>query len=128
MSKKIMFNNIHTRTEKQQRCCFSDNDDFITISSRVTNHFSARQYTKHIIESANENFHSIHREDILRPSEKKVSRNRIPFYSISISFHPTICPLGRIITKHCKTLITDQDIKDNFILLPITSHKRYLST
>ena len=76
---------------------------------------------KHIIESANENAHSIHREDILMPSSKKFSPDRNPFILL---FHASIYPLRRIILKHYKTLLTDQDTKDIFKLLPITSYKR----
>ena len=72
----------------KRRC--SDNDDVITIATQVANYFSARQYPKHIIESANGNFHSIQREDILMPSSKKVSLNRIP---LILPFHPSIYPL-----------------------------------
>ena len=75
----------------------------------------------HIIESANENVHSIHQEDFLMPSSKKVSPDRIP---LILQFHPTINPLRRIILKHCKTLMTDQHTKDIFKLFPITSYKR----
>ena len=104
----------------QQRCC-SDNDDVITISNQVTNYFSARQYHKHIIESANKNILSIHREHILMPSSNKVSLDSIP---LILPFHPSIYPLRRIILKHYKTLMTNQDTKDIFKLLPITSYKR----
>ena len=55
------------------------------------------------------------------PSSKKVSPNRIP---LILPFHPSIYPLRRIILKHYKTLMTDQDTKDIFKLLPITSYKR----
>ena len=103
-----------------KHCC-SDNDDVITISNQVTNYFSARQYPKHIIESANKNIHSIHREHILMPSSNKVSPDSIP---LILPFHPSIYPLRRIILKHYKTLMTNQDTKDIFKLLPITSYKR----
>ena len=103
-----------------KRCC-SDNDDVITISYQVANYFSARQYPKHIIESANKNIHSIHREDILMPSSKKISPDSIP---LIFSFHPSIYPLRRIILKHYKTFMTDQVTKDIFKLLHITSYKR----
>ena len=103
-----------------KRCC-SDNDDVITISYQVANYFSARQCPKHIIESANKNIHSIQREDIPKPSSKKVSPDRIP---LILPFDPSIYPLRRIILKHYETLMTDQDTKDIFKLLPITSHKR----
>ena len=83
------------------KLCCSDNDDVITISNQVANHFSARQYPKHIIESANENVRSILREDILMPSSKKVSPDRIP---LILPFHPSIYPLRRIIQKHYKLL------------------------
>ena len=96
-------------------------DDVITISNQVANYFSARQYPKHIIESANKDIHSIHREDILMPSCKKVSPDRIP---LILPFHHSIYPLRRIILKHYKTLMTDQDTKDIFKLLPIRSYKR----
>ena len=79
-----------------KRCC-SDNVDVITISNQVANYFSARQYPKHIIESVNENVHSIHREDILMPSSKTFSPDRIP---LILSFHPSIYPSRRIILKH----------------------------
>ena len=88
----------------------------ITISNHVANHFSARQYPKHIMESTNQNVHSIHREDILRPSSK-ISPDRIP---LILPFHPSIYPLRRIILKHYKSLMTDQNTKDIFKLLPIT--------
>ena len=55
------------------------------------------------------------------PSSKKVSPDRIP---LIIPFHPSMYPLRRIILKHYKTLMTDQDTKDIFKLLPITSYKR----
>ena len=55
------------------------------------------------------------------PSSKKFSPDRIPLIP---PFHPSIYPLRRIILKHCKTLMTDQDSNDIFKLLPITSHKR----
>ena len=83
------------------KCSCSDNDDVITISNQVANHFSARQCPKHIIESANENVRSILREDILMPSSKKVSPDRIP---LILPFHPSIYPLRRIIQKHYKLL------------------------
>ena len=126
----LLFSSSHPPSCKQsipfsqllpiKRCC-SDNDDVITISNQVANYFSARQYPKHIIESVNENVHSIHREDILMPSSKKVSPDRIP---LILPFHPSIYPLRRIILKHYKTLMTDQDTKDIFKLLPITSYNR----
>ena len=103
-----------------KRCC-SDNDDVITISNQVANYFSARQCPKHIIESANKNIHSIHREHNLMPSSNKVSPDSIP---LILPFHPSIYPLRRIILKHYKTLMTNQDTKDIFKLLPITSYKR----
>ena len=111
----LLFSSSHPPSCKQsipfsqllriKRCC-SDNDDVITISNQVENYFSARQYPKHIIESANENVHSIHREDILMPSSKKVSPDRIP---LILPFYPSIYPLRRIILKHYKTLMTYQD-------------------
>ena len=55
------------------------------------------------------------------PSSEKVSPDRIP---LILPFHPSIYPLRRIILKHYKTLMTDQDTKGIFKLLPITSHKR----
>ena len=126
----LLFSSSHPPSCKQsiqfsqmlriKRCC-SDNDDVITISNQVVNHFSARQYPKHIIESANGNVHSFLREDILRPSPRKITPDRIP---LILPFHPSIYPLRRIILKHYKTLITDQDTKDIFKLLPITSYKR----
>ena len=124
----LLFSSSHPPSCKQsiqfsqllqiKRC--SDNDDVITISNQFANYFSACQYPKHIIESANENVHSIHREDILMPSSKKVSPDHIPLF---LPFHPSIYPLRRIILKHYKTLMTEQDIKDIFKLLPITSYK-----
>ena len=109
----LLFSSSHRPSCKQsipfsqllriKRCCF-DNDDVITISNQVANYFSARQYPKHIIESANENVHSIHRENILMPSSEKVSPDRIP---LIIPFHPSIYPLRRIILKHYKALMTD---------------------
>ena len=54
------------------------------------------------------------------PSSKKVSPDSIP---LILPFHPSIYPLRRIILKHYKTLMTDQDTKDIFKLLPITSYK-----
>ena len=126
----LLFSSSHPPSCKQsipfsqllriKRCC-SDNDDVITISNQVANYFSARQYPKHIIESANKNIHSIHREDILMPSSKIFSRDSIP---LILPFHPSIYPLRRIILKHYKTLMTDQDTIDIFKLLPITSYKR----
>ena len=83
----LLFSSSHPLSCKQsipfsqllqiKRCC-SDNDDVITISNQVANYFSARQYPKHIIESANENVHSVHQEDIFMSSSKKVSPDRIP--------------------------------------------------
>ena len=55
------------------------------------------------------------------PSSKKVSPDSIP---LILPFHPSIYPLCRIILKHYKTLMTDQDTKDILKLLPITSYKR----
>ena len=55
------------------------------------------------------------------PSSKKVSPDRIP---LILPFHPSIYPLRRIILKHYKTPMTDQDTKDIVKLLPITSYKR----
>ena len=55
------------------------------------------------------------------PSSKKVSPDRI---TLILLFHPSIYPLRRIILKHYKTLMTDQETKDIFKLLPITSYKR----
>ena len=103
-----------------KRCC-SDNDDVIMISNQVVNHFSAHQYPKHIIESAKKNARSILREEILKPSSKKISLDHIP---LILPFHPSIYPLHHIILKHYKTLMTDQNTKDIFKLLPITSYKR----
>ena len=103
-----------------KRCC-SDNDDSIIISDQAANHFSARQYPKHIIESVNENVLSIRREDILKLSSKKDYLDYIP---LILSFHPSINPLRRIILKHYHTLMTDQATTDIFKLLPITSCKR----
>ena len=82
-----------------KRCC-TDDDDVITISNQVANHFSARQYPKHIIKSASKSAHSIHREDILKPSSKKVSLDCIP---LILPFHPSTYPSRRIILKHYKT-------------------------
>ena len=103
-----------------KRCC-SDNDDVLTISSHVANHFSTRQYPRHIIESATENVHSIHREDVLRPSSKKVFPDRIP---LILPFDPSVYPMRRIILKHYKALMADQGTEDIFNLLPITSYIR----
>ena len=91
----------------KRRC--SDNNDVIAISNQVASHFSARQCTKYIIESANENVRSILREDILRPSSKKIFPDHIP---LILPFHPSIYPLRRIIQMHCNTLMTDQNTKD----------------
>ena len=55
------------------------------------------------------------------PSSKKVSPERIPLIP---PFHLSIYPLRRIILKHYRTLMTDQDTKDIFKLLLITSYKR----
>ena len=55
------------------------------------------------------------------PSSKKFSPDRIP---LILPFHPSIYPLRRIILKHYKTLMTDQDTKNILKLLPITSYKR----
>ena len=55
------------------------------------------------------------------PSSKKVSTDRIPLIR---PFLPSIYTLRRIILKHYKTLMTDQDTKDIFKLVPITSYKR----
>ena len=82
---------------------------------------SARQYPKHITESANKNVRSIHREDILKPSSEKISLDRIP---LILPFHPSNNPQRRIILKHYKTPMTDQDTKDIFKILPSTSYKR----
>ena len=57
---------------------------------------------------------------ILWPSSKKVSLNRIP---IILSLHPSTYPLRRILLKHYETLLTDQNTKDIFKLLSITSCK-----
>ena len=126
----LLFSSSHPPSCKQsipfsqmlriKRCC-SDNDDCNTISNQVANHISVRQYPKHIIESANENVRSILREDILKPTSKKASPDRIP---LVLPFHPSIYPLRRIILKHYESLITDQDTKDIFKLLPIISYKR----
>ena len=43
------------------------------------------------------------------PSSKKVSPYRIP---LILPFHPSIYQLRRIIQKHYKTHMTDQDTKD----------------
>ena len=75
---------------------------------------------QHIIETASKNVHSIHREDILKPSSKKVSLDCIP---LILQFHPSTYPSHRIILKHYKTLMTDQDTNDIYKLLPITSYK-----
>ena len=93
----------------------------ITIIDQFANHSSARQYAKHIIESANENAHSFHREDILMLSSKKFSPDRI---TLILPFHPSTYPLRRISLKHYKTLMSDQDTNDIFKLLPVTSYKR----
>ena len=55
------------------------------------------------------------------PSSKKVSPDRIP---LILPFHPSIYPLRRVILKHYKTLMNDQDTNDIFKLLHITSYKR----
>ena len=55
------------------------------------------------------------------PFSKKVSPDRIPTI---LPFHPSIYPLRRIILKHYKTRMTDQDTMEIFKLLPITSYKR----
>ena len=55
------------------------------------------------------------------PSSKKVSPDRIP---LILLLHHSIYPLRRIILKHYKTLMTDQDTKDIYKLLPIASYKR----
>ena len=57
----------------------------------------------------------------LRPSSKKASLDRIP---LILPFNPSIYQLRRIILKHYKALMTDQDTKDIFKLLPIVSCKR----
>ena len=126
----LLFSSSHPPSCKQsilfsqmlqiKHCC-SDNDAVITISNQVVNHFSAHQYPKHIIQSANKNVPSILQEDILKPSSKKISPDRIP---LILPFHPSICQLPRIILKHYKTLMTDQDTKDILKLLPISSYKR----
>ena len=54
-------------------------------------------------------------------SSKKVSPDRIP---LILPFLPSIYQLRRIILKHYKTLMTDQDTKDIFKYLPIASNKR----
>ena len=72
------------------------------------------------IELTNKNLHSIHRENILMPSSK-VDLDHIP---LTPPFHPSIYLLHRIIPKHYKALMTNQDTKDIFKLLPITSYKR----
>ena len=58
------------------------------------------------------------------PSSKKVAPDRIP---LILPFHPSIYLLRRIILKHYKTPMTDQDTRDIFKLLPITSYKRECS-
>ena len=55
------------------------------------------------------------------PSSKKVSADRIP---LILPFHPSIYPLRRIILKQYRTQMTDQDTKEIFKLLPITSYNR----
>ena len=55
------------------------------------------------------------------PSSKKVSPDRIP---LILPFHHSTSPLHRITQKHYKALMTDQDTKDIFKLLPIASYKR----
>ena len=55
------------------------------------------------------------------PSSKKVFPDRIP---LIFQIHNSIYPLRRIILKHYKTLMTDQDTKNILKLLPITSYKR----
>ena len=71
--------------------------------------------------SLNVNVHSIHREDILKPSSKLVSLDRI---HLTFPFHPSTYILHHTILKHYKTLMTDQDTNDILKLLPITSYKR----
>ena len=61
------------------------------------------------------------RRDIPKPSSKKVSPDRYP---LTLPFHPSIYPLRRIILKHYKTLMTDQDTRNISKLLSITSFKR----
>ena len=68
-----MQSNQFSQLLRVKRCC-SDNDDVIAISNQVANYFSAPQCPKHIIETANKNIHSIHREDILMPSSKRFLR------------------------------------------------------
>ena len=51
----------------------------------------------------------------------KVSLDRIP---LTLPFHPSVYLFRRIILKHYKTIMTDQDTKDIFKLLPIISYKR----
>ena len=70
-----------------KHCC-SDNDDFITISNQVANHFYTRLYPKHIIKSANDNVQSIQRDIILMPTSKKVNMDHI---SLILQFHPINC-------------------------------------
>ena len=125
----LLFSSSHRSSCKQsspfsqllriKRCC-SDNDDVITISNQVANYISARQCAKHNIESANENVHTIHRENVFMPSSKKVDPDRIP---LILPFHPLFFPLRRIIQKHCKTPMADRDTNDISKLLPITSYK-----
>ena len=55
------------------------------------------------------------------PSSKKFLPDRIPFI---LQFHPSINPVRRIILKHYKSHLTNQDTKDIFKLLTITSYKR----
>ena len=51
----------------------------------------------------------------------KVSVDRIP---LILPFNHAIYPSRRIILRHHKTIMTDQNIKDIFKSLPIASYKR----
>ena len=100
----------------------------VPISSRlrlVANHFSMRQFSKHITELANNNVQSIHREIISHSSSKKDCIDRI---SSILRFHLSIYPLR--IPKNYKTPMIDQCTEDTYTLLSITSckHRRNLSS
>ena len=64
--------------------CYSDNNNNIAMSNQVASHFSSRQFPKCIIESANEDVHSILREYVLMPSLRRF--HRIAFLCLFHSF------------------------------------------
>ena len=78
----------------------------------------------HIVDADNHNVQLIHLDIIPRPSSKNVTMDRIP---LILPFHLSIYQLRRIILKHYKTPMTDQNTKDMFKFLPIPSHKRELN-